>query len=316
MLGRDQASILLREFEDREVSEIVLEMVRMDFISEEQQDEILREFAEVAHIANTSKRGGVEFAHEVLEMRLGTRKANEIISRIIPNKHRGVDRTLLPDWDPKSLFSILGGENLQTQALVISYMQPSVSAGLLEQFDLNQRVAIIERMGLMEPLPSEFVEQILTKVRERCHMKNGPEFTRTGGAQSLAQILNSMDEGALKETLAGLQARNPELGNNVKQWLFVFDDIAHLDDRTILEITKNIEMPDLAKALKTAPDGVKEAIFRAFPKRRTEFLKEELENMPAIRVTEVQAVQAKIVQTVNDLQKEGLIHISRFDRKV
>lgn len=316
MLGRDQAAILMREFEDREVAEIVMEMTRLDFVSEEQQAALLLEFAEVAHMAETCKRGGPEFAQEVLEMRLGAYKASEIISRIAPAKRKVVDETLTKDLESKMLFLVISKETVQTQALVLSHMAPRASAEILEQFSPAHRVDVIERMGLMEPIPVEVVEQILTKVRERCAMKGDTQFSHAGGAQSLAHILNSMDEGTLKKTLADLQQRNPALGQKVKQLLFVFEDIADLDDRTILEVTRNVEMPELACALKTATDRVKNAIYRAFPKRRADYLRDEIESMPTVRITDVQAAQAKICKIVDELQSQGVISTNKGNKLI
>jgi flagellar motor switch protein FliG len=316
LMGRDNATTILREFSDREIASIVLEMARLDLIDEAQQAALLQEFQDVAHMAQEGKRGGAEFALEVLEMRLGSYKAREIISRIAPEQGRPVDSEIMKHIDPPQLFHVLRQESTQTQALVLTYLDPSVSAEMLEKYTPTQRVELVERMGLMEPIPTEVVEQLLSKVKERCEMKSGASFTVSGGAKSLAQILGAMNEGSLQQTLADLASRNPALGLKVRQMLFVFDDLAHLDQQTIIEITRTIEMPELALALKPASEEVRQAIYRSFPKRRADYLKDEIEHMPAVRLTEAQAAQQKIVDLIHALQDQGLIRIIKNDKKV
>ena len=311
VLGKELAAQILNDFDERDVEEISTEMARIDFVSVEVQRALLKEFTGVAVDAVASAAGGPQFAKDVLERSIGSFKANELINRIAPNKARNVDISVLRDIQPRQLINLLRKEQIQTWALVLSYLDPARCAETLSLLNTDFRTDIVERIATMEPTSSEVVEQILTHIKRRVAMKNTLSVTSSGGARILAEVINALDDQVSKQLLAGLEERNPELAKNIQKLLFVFEDIADMDKQTIARILREVDYHQLAVALKTASERLRAVVLAALSKRAADGLQEEIQYMPPVRLADVEEAQEKIIEIVRELEASGEITVSK-----
>jgi flagellar motor switch protein FliG len=315
VLGRDMAAQILSVFDDREVEEISTEMARIDFVSPDTQRALLKEFTIVAVDAVASAAGGPLFAKEVLERSLGSFKANELINRIAPNKARAVDTAILRDIQPRQLINLLRKEQIQTWALVLSYLDPSRCAEVLSLLNADFRTDIVERIATMEPTTTEVVEQVLEHIKRRIYQRNNQSISSSGGARILAEVINSLDDSVSKQILNGLEERNPDLAKSITKLLFVFEDVGDLDKQTIARVLREVDYHQLAIALKTASDRMRTAVFTALSKRAAESLQDEIQYMPPVRLADVEEAQEKIIEVIRQLEASGEITVSKGGSK-
>ncbi len=311
VLGKDLAAQILNDFDERDVEEVTTEMARIDFVPVETQKALLKEFTTVAVDAVASAAGGPQFAKDVLERSIGSFKANELINRIAPNKARNVDITVLRDIQPRQLINLLRKEQIQTWALVLSYLDPARCAEVLSLLNADIRTDIVERIATMEPTSSEVVEQILNHIKRRVALKNTLSVTSSGGARILAEVINALEDSISKQVLSGLEERNPDLAKNIQKLLFVFEDIGDMDKQTLARILREVDYHQLAVALKTASERLKASVLNSLSKRAAEGLQEEIQYMPPVRLTDVEEAQEKIIEVVRELEANGEITVSK-----
>lgn len=310
VLGPEVASTLLNDFEEREVEEISSEMVKIDFVAPPMREALLEEFSPVCVKAVTSLAGGASYAKRVLEKAIGNFKANELISRVAPNRVHSVDTGALRDIPVRQLVSMLRKEQLQTWALVLSFLEPTRTAEALALMQPEFRTDVVERIATMEPTPSEVVEQVITHIQRRSNLRNRQNVTSSGGTKNIADILNSLDDSTSKQVLTSLEERNPELSRIVKKQLFVFEDIAALDKASLQKVLREVDFHLLAMALKTASEKLKDTVMSALTKRASEIIMEEIEYMPPVRLAEVEHAQEQIIEQMRRLEANGEITIS------
>lgn len=307
LLGPDVSAMLLKEFEEKEVEDISKEMVKIDFVSESVKVAILEEFSDVTIEAVTSTSGGATFAKAVLEKALGSFKASELIRRVAPYKMRSVDTQVIRDIQARPLMNLLRKEQLQTWALVISYLDPAECAEVLSLLPPDFRVDLVERLATMEPVASEVVELVLQHIQRSADLRNKQDVTTSGGAKILADVLNQLDDPTSKQVLTSLEERNPDLSRTIKKMLFTFEDIITLDKAALSKLLREVDFHELAVALKTASETLRTAIFGTLTKRASEIIQEEIQFMPPVRLAEVESAQEKIIEQMRRLEASGEI---------
>lgn len=315
VLGRDLAAQVLNVFDEREVEEVSTEMARIDFVVPDVQKALLKEFTVIAVEAVASAAGGPQFAKEVLERSVGTYKANELINRIAPHKTRAVDTSILRDIMPRQLINLLRKEQIQTWALVLSYLEPNRCAEVLSLLNADFRTDIVERIATMEPTSTEVVEQVFEHMKRRIAQRNNQSVSSSGGARILAEVINSLEDNVSKQILTGLEERNPELAKSITKLLFVFEDIGDLDKQTIARVLREVDYHQLAVALKTASDRLRSGVLAALSKRASESLQDEIQYMPPVRLSDVEEAQEKIIDVVRQLEASGEITVNKGGAK-
>jgi len=275
------------------------------------QRALLKEFTSITVEAVASAAGGPIFAKEVLERSVGSFKANELINRIAPNKARAVDTSILRDIQPRQLINLLRKEQIQTWALVLSYLDPGRCAEVLSLLTAEFRTDIVERIATMEPTSTEVVEQVLEHIKRRIAQRNNQSVSSSGGARILAEVINALEDNVSKQILTGLEERNPELAKSITKLLFVFEDIGELDKQTIARILREVDYHQLAIALKTASDKLRSVVLAALSKRAAEGLQEEIQYMPPVRLSDVEEAQQKVIEVVRQLEASGEITVTK-----
>lgn len=308
VLGEDTAVAFLRSLHPDELESISAEMAKVGMLSIEMQNTVLKEFTDVAIQASTSLRGGFDFTQAMLEKSLGLYKAATVISRVLPTRTPVSSMTQIVELEPRQIFNLLKLEQPQTISLILSYLPTEKASQLLIMLRTDLRDQVIERLATLAPTPIEIVE----KVVEQLNRKLGTQHTRalnlTGGLKSAANLLNSLDKNLTKSLLQNIEERNPDLGQAIRQKMFTFEDVATLDTPMLQKVLREVDLRDLAVALKTASDTLKGALLSAVSKRAAETVQEEMSFMGPLKLRDIEAAQMRIIELVRkaEADNEGL----------
>src|SRR5579859_1210917 len=309
-LGSDKAAAVFKHLRDDEIESLSLEMAKLSNVEPEVTDSVLEEFAATVTAYDSFVSGGVDFAREVLERALGHERADEIIARlsivIEMQPFEFMRRT-----PPEQIANFLRNESSQVVALVIANLHTAQAAQVLanlpeaEQADIALRIA---RMGETSP---DVVKQVEAIMRQKLENVVQQEYSAAGGVKSLADILNQVDRSTERNVLDSLSDADEELGEEVRRLLFVFEDIAKLDDRSIQMILREADQKDLALALRGVSDDVKQKILSNMSERGAQMLLEEMEFQPPQRKKVVEEAQGRMVAIVRRLEESGAIVLDR-----
>jgi flagellar motor switch protein FliG len=309
-LGPDKSAKVIQNLNDGEIDQLTLEMANVRKISSEQRDSVVDEFHQMCVANNYISQGGIEYARDVLERALGESKAFEIITRLSASlKMRPFD--LVRRTDPKQLLSFIQGEHPQTIALIMTHLPPDKASILLSSLPQDRQADVTKRIALMGRTSPEVLKEI-EKILERKISSLAPtDYTTSGGIQSVVDILNRSDPGTLKVVMETLEIDDPELAEQVKRQMFVFEDIVMLDDRGIQLVLREVDVKDLALALKGSNPEVTQKIMANMSARASQNLREDMEFMGPVRLRDVEDAQQRIVKVIRRLEETGAIVISR-----
>jgi len=310
ILGPESAAQILKNFSPYELDAVSLEMSRLTVISQELQQDILREFTEVAVQASSAVLGGVNFTKTALEKSVGLFRASDIISRVAPAPVPVGSMQQIIDMDARQLSNLLKQEQPQTIALVVSYLSPEKSSQLLALLRTDLCDQVVERLATMAPTPVEVVERIVEILNQKTGVKSTRALSQTGGVKSAADILNTLEKTLSQATLAELDKRNPELGALIRQKMFTFEDLALLDASSLQKIMREVDARDLAVSLKTASPKLKTALLSSISKRAAETVNEEISFLGPVKKKEIEAAQLRIIESVRHLEGEGEIDLA------
>ncbi len=276
ILGPESAAQILKNLDEHELEAVSSEMSKLTLISQELQQEILKEFSEVAVQASTAILGGLEYTQTVLEKSVGLFKTTDIISRVAPTRTPVAAMQQIADLEARQLCNLIKLEQPQTIALVCSYLSPEKCAQVLFMLRPEVREQVIERLATLAPTPIEVVEKVVEVLGQKSGTKHTRALNQTGGVKCAANALNAMDKNLSKTLLVALEERNPELGQAIRQKMFTFEDLTALDTHSLQKILREVDMRDLAVALKTASDKLKSALLGSISKRAADTVNEEM----------------------------------------
>jgi flagellar motor switch protein FliG len=309
ILGSDTASQVLRGFEPEEVEAVSSEMTKFNMVSQELQREILREFSSVAVDAGTSVRGGVDVTRVTLEKAIGVFKASDILGRVAPARTSITAIHEILDMEARQIYNLIRHEQAQTVALVLSYSGPEKAAEALGFFQPDQRDKILERIATLAPTPVEVVEKVVEILVAKRGVSRTRALSQTGGVKTAADLLNSMDKTQGKSLLGSLEERNPELGQAIRQKMFTFEDLAGLDTVMLQRILREVDLRELALALKSASEKLKTTLLGCITKRAAEAVQEEMNFMGPVRLRDIESAQMRVIDAVRRLEAEGAVDL-------
>jgi flagellar motor switch protein FliG len=310
MLGPESAAQILKQFEPREIEAISREMARFNLITREQQEEILREFSEVAVAASTSLSAGVDVTRNTLEKALGSFKASDVLSRIVPARAPAGAMQSIADLDPRHLFNLIRDEQAQTIAFVVSYLSPERAAQVFALLPPEQRDNIIERLATLAPTPVEVAEKVVDVLNAKLGIRQTRALSQTGGVATAAGILNAMEKTMSRSLLIRIDEHNPELCQAIRKKMFTFEDLLRLRARNIQRIMRETDLRDLALALKQASEPLKKLLLSNISRRGAEAVEEEMFMLGDVRLRDVEAAQFRIIDAVRKLEAEGEIELA------
>jgi flagellar motor switch protein FliG len=310
VIGPDSAAQILKNLDEHEIETVSLEMSKLTVINQEMQREILREFTDVAVQASTAILGGVNFTKTALEKSVGLFRASDIIGRVAPARMPLASMQQIIDMDARQLFNLLKQEQPQTIALILSYLSPEKSSQLLMLLKGELRDQVVERLATLAPTPVEVLERIVEVLNDKAGVKPTRALSQTGGLKNAADLLNSMDKNISQSMLLDLEKRNPELSQAIRQKMFTFEDLALLDSNSLQKVMREVDMRDLAVALKTASPKLKSVLLSVISKRAAETVNEEISFLGPLKKRDIEASQLRIIDSVRQLETEGEIDLS------
>ena len=311
MLGSEGAAQVLKQFQPREIEAISREMARFNLITQEQQEEILMDFAEVAVAASTSLSAGVDVTRNTLEKALGSFKASDILGRVITTRAPIGAMQSIADMDPRHIFNLIRDEQPQTIAFVVSYLSPERAAQVFALLRPEQRDKIIERLATLAPTPIEVGEKLVDVLNAKLGIKQTRALSQTGGVTTAADILNAMDKTVSRSLLTSIEERNPELCQAIRKKMFTFEDLLLLNSQAVQRIMRETDMRDLALSLKKASEPLKKLLLSNISRRGAEAVQEEMSMLGHVKLRDVEAAQFRIIDAVRKLEAEGEIELDQ-----
>jgi flagellar motor switch protein FliG len=309
MLGSESASVILKQFEPREIEAISREMARFNLITREQQFDILAEFSDVAVAASTSISAGVDVTRNTLERAVGSFKASDILGRVLPNRGPVGAMQAIADMDPRHIFNLIRDEQTQTIAFVISHLSPEKAAQLFGLLRTEQRDQIIERLATLAPTPVEVAEKVVEVLNAKLGVKQTRALSQTGGVTTAADILNAMDKTVSRTVLTSIEERNPDLCQAIRKKMFTFEDLLRLNAQSIQRIMRETDMRDLTLALKKASEPLKKLLLSNISRRAAATVQEEMAFLGHVKLRDVEAAQFRIIDAVRKLEAEGEVDL-------
>jgi flagellar motor switch protein FliG len=310
MLGRDHAAKIYKHLNEEEVEQLTLSITSMGHVEPSEKEAVLNEFLEICMAQQFISEGGISYASEILEEAFGEEKATDLIDKLSSSlRVRPFD--FIRRADPTQVFNFIQNEHPQTIALVLTYLDPEQAAQMLSALPLEKQTSVISRIANMSVSAPEFIKEAERILKKNLSAVNQGAQTYAGGIDSLVKILNSVDRGTEKYLLEHMEQIDPELTEEIKNRMFVFEDITKLDSRAVQTVLKEIDNNDLAVALKGATEEVKKVIFDNISKRLQEQIKEDMEFLGPVRIRDVEESQQTIVNVIRKLDEAGEIIIMR-----
>jgi len=309
-LGSDVSSEIFKHLREDEIEQLTFEIARLDKIEPEDRDRVLQEFQEMMMAQEFISNGGIDYARDVLERALGTQKAIDIVNRLTSSLQvRPFD--FIRRTDPSHLLNFTQGEHPQTIALILAYLDPQKAAQILSGLSHQIQADVARRIAQMDRTSPDVLREVERVLERKLSTLASEDFTSAGGIDSIVEVLNNVDRGTEKIIIEALEEEDPELAEEIKKRMFVFEDIVLLDDRSIQKVLREVDTQDLAKALKGVDAEVQEKIFRNMSKRASSLLREDMDFMGPIRLRDVEESQQKIVNIIRKLEEAGDIIVAR-----
>lgn len=309
-MGPDVSATIFKHLNDEDIEELTLEIANLRPVDSELKDQVLDEFYQLCQAHDYINRGGIEYAREVLEKAVGEERADSILERLTATLQvRPFDA--IRKTDPSQLMNFIQGEHPQTIAMIMAYLQPEQSANVLAYLSQEIQADVSRRIALMDRTSPDIVKEVETVLEHKMSSIVTNEYAAAGGIQSIVNILNFADRGTEKNIIDRLEEKDPELAEEIRKRMFVFEDIILLSDRAVQVVLRQVETHDIALALKTASDDVENKIYRNMSKRASQMLKEDIEYMGPVRLREVEDAQQRIVNVIRQLEDSGEIVVAR-----
>ncbi|MBL8028502.1 MAG: flagellar motor switch protein FliG [Fibrobacteres bacterium] len=308
-LGTESSSKIFQKMSDAEVEKLTTEIARLDGINPDTRERVLEEFHHLTMAQQFISQGGIDYAREVLEAALGPVRAKEILDKV-QDAIRTTGFNLLESVDPQQLVNYIQKEHPQTIALLLAHMGTQAASRILSALPAEMQVEVATRIATMESVSPDVLNQIEQVLSEQVKSLFGGNVSEIGGVKAIAEMLNMVDRGAEKNILGNLERENPELAAEIKNLMFVFEDILLIDDRSMQRVLKEIDTKELSLALKGSSEEVQAKFFRNMSSRAAEMIKEEMEFMGPVRLKDVEECQQRIVDVVRRLEDDGEIVIS------
>lgn len=309
-LGPDISASIYKHLTEEEIEELTLEISTIKNVSADEKEKVLEEFYNMAMAQDYITQGGIGYAKMLLEKSLGPEAAATIINRLTSSLQvRPFD--FARKADPNQILNFIQNEHPQTIALVLSYLDPAQAGQILSNLPQEMQADVARRIAVMDSTSPEIIHEVEEMLEQKLSATFTHDYTKTGGIEAVVEVLNDVDRTTEKTILDNLSLQDPELAEEIKKRMFVFEDIVTLDNRAIQLVIRECENHDLLLALKAASEEVREVVFNNMSKRMQENFKEEMEIMGPVRIRDVEEAQMRIVSIIRKLEDAGEIIIAR-----
>ena len=310
-LGQDTTAEVMKFMTDYEIQDIAQAITELDVITTEQEDDVLGEFEHLLTAGKYVSMGGIDFARGALEQAFGPRRAQGMLDKVNSSVKSGFQ--MLRHVDASQIIPFISKEHPQTIALILSQLDALQAAGVLNGLPESKQADVAFRIAQMEHISPQVVRELEESLAQDLQAILSGQVTDIGGPKIVAEILNRVGRSTERAVLERMDANNPELAEEIRNKMFVFDDIAQLTDREIQMILREVDTKDLAIALKGAAEDLRERILGNMSERVGAMLREEMEFLGPVRMSDVEEMQLRVVQTVRQLEEAGQITVVRGD---
>ena len=309
-LGPEKSSKIFKHLKEEEIEQLTLEIADTNSVSPQTKEEVLNEFYEICLAQQYIAEGGIGYAKELLEKALGSDKAKDVISKLTASLQvRPFE--FIRKTDPAQLLNFIQDEHPQTIALILSYLPASQASSIVSALPPEKQADVARRIAQMDRTSPDVIKQVEKVLERKLSSLVNQDYTIVGGVDSIVEILNSVDRGTEKHIMETLEIEEPELADEIRRKMFVFEDIISLDDRAIQRVLRDVDNNDLALALKGSTEEVQNVIFNNLSKRLAVMIKEDMDFMGPVRMKDVEEAQQKIVNIIRKLEDAGEIVIAR-----
>ena len=315
-LGTDTAAKITQKLLPDEVDALSFEIARVEQVSPEAVDTVLDEWLTRIRVADSLASGGIDAAKEILEKAFGSRKASQVLERIQGQLQNTIGLHRLRNADAQQLGQMLGGEHPQTIALILSHLDPQHTANILKELDTTIGSEVVLRMARMEKVSPELIMLIERTLSADADLTNSQGMSASGGPAAVASVLNYVAASLEKVLLDGVATMDQALCDQIKNLMFVFEDLSGLDSRALQRLLRDVDSKELALALKAASTDLRGKITGAMSQRAVQALNDEMEMMGPVRMKDVESAQANIVAMVRKLEEAGEIVLGGGDDDV
>ena len=309
-LGPEKSATIFKHLKEEEIEELTLEIANTRSVTPQVKEEIINEFYEVCLAQQYIAEGGINYAKELLEKALGAEKAMDVIGRLTASL-QVKPFEFVRKTDPSQLLNFIQDEHPQTIALILSYLSPAQSALVLSALSPDRQADVVKRIAMMDRTSPDVIKEVERILESKLSNLVNQDYSIVGGVDAVVDILNTVDRGTEKHIMETLEIEEPEMADEIRKKMFVFEDILLLDDRAIQRVLRDVDNGDLAMALKGANEEVQNAIFNNMSKRLAVMIKEDMEFMGPVRMKDVEEAQQKIVNVIRKLEDSAEIVISR-----
>lgn len=309
-LGPDVSAQVYKHLTDEEIEQLSLEISSVKKVEPDLKEGVIEQFHQIALAQDYITQGGVGYAKSVLEKAFGKQEAANIINRLTSSLQvRPFD--FARNADPQQVLNFIQNEHPQTIALVLSYLDAEQAGQILSELPQDMQAEVAKRIAVMDSTSPEIISQVEQVLERNIASSLTEDYTQTGGIESVVEVLNSVDRSTERTILDALEIQEPELADEIKKRMFVFEDIVILDNRAIQRVIREVDNEDLLLALKVASDEVKDVIFTNMSQRMSETVQEEMEYLGPVRLRDVEDAQTRIVSVIRRLEDVGEIIIAR-----
>ena len=309
-LGPEKSASIFKHLKEEEIEELTLEIANTRSISPQEKEDVLNEFYQVCLAQQYIAEGGIGYAKELLEKALGEQKAQDVITNLTASLQvRPFE--FIRKTDPSQVLNFIQDEHPQTIAMILSYLSPTQSAMILGALTPEKQADVAKRIAMMDRTSPDVIKEVERVLERKLSSLLNQDYTIVGGVDAIVDILNTVDRGTEKHIMESLEIEQPELADEIRKKMFVFEDILLLDDRAIQRVLRDVDNNDLGIALKGANEEVQNVIFKNLSKRLSAMIKEDMEFMGPVRMKDVEEAQQKIVGIIRKLEDSAEIVISR-----
>ena len=309
-LGPERSANVFKHLKEDEIEELTLEIANTRNITPKLKDDVISEFYQVCLAQQYIAEGGINYAKELLEKSFGADKAMDVIGKLTASL-QVKPFEFIRKTDPSQLLNFIQDEHPQTIALIMSYLTAAQSALILSALPPDRQADVARRIAIMDRTSPEIIKEVEKVLESKLSSLVNQDYTIIGGVDAVVEILNTVDRGTEKHIMETLEIEEPELADEIRKKMFVFEDILLLDDRAIQRVLRDVDNGDLATALKGSNEEVQNAIFNNLSKRLAAMIKEDMEFMGPVRMKDVEEAQQKIVNVIRKLEDSAEIVISR-----
>jgi flagellar motor switch protein FliG len=309
-LPEEEASSLMAKLDPKQVEQVSIEIARTRSVAADEQDRVIKEFAESSPTSG-GRAGGIEVAKSLMQKALGAGAAAALSN--VRQSIEAMPFSFLRQADSQNVLTYINDEHPQTIALILSHLPPNQGAEILGGLPEARRLAVVRRIATMGRTSPDIIREVEQGLERRMSSVMSQSFERAGGVEAVAEILNVSDRATERALLDALREDDPQLVEEIRRLMFVFEDVTKFTDKDIQTVLKNVETSQWALALKGASDSLREKILKNMSERAAEMLKEEMEYLGPVKRSAVEEKQQEIVDVIRKLEDSGEIVISTGD---